>query len=608
MERERLKRSDEEEDTLARSTKKFKESHRFQETTENGIGNKMGSYKDKLVGAIPGAFAQALGFDCSIQEDVESDEEEEAVQDGNIRIGFSKEEKVRMRAPWQKALIIKTFGRRMAFSFLVERVRKMWNPCGGMDCIDLGYDYFLVRFELAEDVDSILTGGPWFIGQHFLAIRQWEPGFKASTATLSSVAVWCVLYEGINALCFSCGRIGHKLESCPFTIREQHKEQNVERNDGQDEVYNNQGGDRPKEGDAMQENYGEWMVVSRRKTLNKAKSIQRSPVLSQASDNSMTQDSNVSMDVSKVAVQSRRDSKRKSPHTQPVASQVESFRKATSNLSHPNFGKGAKGKGVHTKVSQKVTDLIGLQPAGVGPSKKDGPFVFGSDALHGPFRFSSTVSPLTNPKDKLTSTETENNIAVLSSSCDGRKGEVGNLLQGEDYSGEQRDYSLDKTRPNRDLGLVRTRLDIGVEEHFSADGKKQTAGVSAIEGRGMDHNPESMVEVPDGLSSKPRTTGDKLKNISNRIRRAELGKISVRSGGGVDEGRDLRKNDVAEELGGMLVDGQFAQDKDDPVCGARDKGHDSCQGNPRGFGDNQACSDSPQGDLGVEGGDIGGVL
>ena len=77
-----------------------------------------------------------------------------------LELVFSKEEKVRMRAPWQKALIIKTFGKRMAFSFVVERVRKMWNPCGGMDCIDLGYDYYLVKFELVEDVDSILTGGP----------------------------------------------------------------------------------------------------------------------------------------------------------------------------------------------------------------------------------------------------------------------------------------------------------------------------------------------------------------------------------------------------------------------------------------------------------------
>ena len=164
MERERLKRSEEEEDTLACNTKKFKDSHRLHETNANGSGIKMGSYKDKLEGAIPGAFAQAFGFDSSMQEDLDSDNEEENDQDGNIRIGFTKEEKVRMTAPWQKALIIKTFRRRMAFSFLVERVQKMWNPCGGMDCIDLGYDYFLVKFELAGDVDSILICGPWFIG------------------------------------------------------------------------------------------------------------------------------------------------------------------------------------------------------------------------------------------------------------------------------------------------------------------------------------------------------------------------------------------------------------------------------------------------------------
>ena len=120
----------------------------------------MGSYKEKLVGAIPGAFAQAFGFDSLMQEDLKFDNEEANDQDGSIRIGFTKEEKARMRASWQKALIIKTFGRRTAFSFLIERVRKMWNPCGVMDCIDLGYDYFLVKFELPEDVDSILSGGP----------------------------------------------------------------------------------------------------------------------------------------------------------------------------------------------------------------------------------------------------------------------------------------------------------------------------------------------------------------------------------------------------------------------------------------------------------------
>lgn len=160
MIKDRLKRFDEEEDTLARSTKKFKESHHPTEANENGVGIKMGSYKDKLVGAIPGAFAQAFRFGSLMQEDLESDNVEEYVHDDSVRVCFSKEDKVRMRAPWQKALIIKTFGRRMGFSFLVDKVRKMWNPSGGMECIDLGFDYFLVKFELVEDVDSILKGGP----------------------------------------------------------------------------------------------------------------------------------------------------------------------------------------------------------------------------------------------------------------------------------------------------------------------------------------------------------------------------------------------------------------------------------------------------------------
>ena len=64
-----------------------------------------------------------------------------------------------------------------------------------MDCIDLGLDYFLVNFEQLVDMDNILKGGLRFIRQQFLAIRQWEPEFKASSTVFSSVAVWIRLSE-----------------------------------------------------------------------------------------------------------------------------------------------------------------------------------------------------------------------------------------------------------------------------------------------------------------------------------------------------------------------------------------------------------------------------
>ena len=257
--------------------------------TSSSTSAKGGSYRDKLIGVIQGAFEQAFGFSSFMQEDSDSDTEVEEFQGEDVRIIVSKEEKARIRAPWHQTLIVKTFGRTIGFHYLSSRISAMWKPNGSMECIDLGFDFYLVKFSLAKDVDRVLKEGPWFIGQHFLATRQWETDFKASTATLSSVAVWirlpelpieyydhdmplkigkvvgpvlrldsntamgarvrfarlCVQvnldkplikrvhtgknvlsiqYEGINSLCFSCGRVRHRKEACPFIIRENLKE------------------------------------------------------------------------------------------------------------------------------------------------------------------------------------------------------------------------------------------------------------------------------------------------------------------------------------------------------------------------------------------------
>ena len=40
-----------------------------------------------------------------------------------------------------------------------------------------------MRFGLVEDYNNVLNGGPWFIGEHFLSIRRWEPNFKPANAS-----------------------------------------------------------------------------------------------------------------------------------------------------------------------------------------------------------------------------------------------------------------------------------------------------------------------------------------------------------------------------------------------------------------------------------------
>ena len=119
--------SREEEAELARSNKKVKDIHHadfnngFREgspspdshNTEPSFG---GSFKDKLMGDIPGAFVKAFEFENLMDEDVESDceNEEEAVQNrvGRVNVRLSKETKRRIRGPWSRAILSNSLGGR----------------------------------------------------------------------------------------------------------------------------------------------------------------------------------------------------------------------------------------------------------------------------------------------------------------------------------------------------------------------------------------------------------------------------------------------------------------------------------------------------------------
>lgn len=76
-----------------------------------------------------------------------------------------------MRNQWTKALIVKVIGRTVGYHFLHSRLVGMWKPTGKLDCVALGADFFLIKLYLKEDYVKILSGGPWFVGGHFLSIR-----------------------------------------------------------------------------------------------------------------------------------------------------------------------------------------------------------------------------------------------------------------------------------------------------------------------------------------------------------------------------------------------------------------------------------------------------
>nr|POE58260.1 hypothetical protein CFP56_05207 [Quercus suber] len=238
----------------------------------------------------------AFSFNRIVEDDEESDSDLDELVEDMVDVHLSKETKARMRAPWAKALIVKVFGRTVGYKYLTFKINTLWKPSARMDCVDLGKDFFLIKFSDDADYDKVLKGGPWFIGEHFLATRPWVPYFKASEATFdaaigpvlridsytatgerASYARLCiqinlmkplittvrvgklrqkVLYEGISALCFYCGRLGHKQETCNFRVASPERT-------GKDALPTQSSGS--QEATQTESRFGEWMLVKKKK-------------------------------------------------------------------------------------------------------------------------------------------------------------------------------------------------------------------------------------------------------------------------------------------------------------------------------------------------------
>nr|POE50672.1 hypothetical protein CFP56_00127 [Quercus suber] len=127
------------------------------------------SFRDKLVGEIPGTYTQAFDLIDMVEEDeVVLDDDDEV---GSLRAGFaavklSQFTKQRIRAPWSKAFIVKVFGRPVCLNYIQMKLMALWKLAGRLECVDLEKDFYL------------------------------EPNFKAETANVSSVAIW-IRFNGL---------------------------------------------------------------------------------------------------------------------------------------------------------------------------------------------------------------------------------------------------------------------------------------------------------------------------------------------------------------------------------------------------------------------------
>ncbi|XP_025692388.1 uncharacterized protein At4g02000-like [Arachis hypogaea] len=81
-------------------------------------------------------------------------------------------------------------GRRISLPVLTRRLEAMWEKQESIEVINIGNEFFIVKFFSQEDLDYALTGGPWKIFDHYLTLRFWKPDFNPTEAIIDTVAAW----------------------------------------------------------------------------------------------------------------------------------------------------------------------------------------------------------------------------------------------------------------------------------------------------------------------------------------------------------------------------------------------------------------------------------
>ncbi|QHO24649.1 uncharacterized protein DS421_12g374060 [Arachis hypogaea] len=91
----------------------------------------------------------------SMEEEEESDDDEEIMieklPNGLYNLVIGESIKCEIRKEWWESLIVKLLERKISLIAMKRRLEILWGKRGSIEVIDLGCEFFLVRFFNSED-------------------------------------------------------------------------------------------------------------------------------------------------------------------------------------------------------------------------------------------------------------------------------------------------------------------------------------------------------------------------------------------------------------------------------------------------------------------------
>ncbi|CAN1167008.1 hypothetical protein LINPERHAP2_LOCUS26982 [Linum perenne] len=71
-----------------------------------------------------------------------------------------------------------------------RKLPQLWAKKGSIVVSDVGFGFYIVRFETVADYERALFGGPWMINDHYVVIQEWRPYFRPEDTILTTLRVW----------------------------------------------------------------------------------------------------------------------------------------------------------------------------------------------------------------------------------------------------------------------------------------------------------------------------------------------------------------------------------------------------------------------------------
>ncbi|KAI9126495.1 hypothetical protein K1719_002091 [Acacia pycnantha] len=159
------------------------------------------SYRNKLLEKEEEASAQELidqmkEWLCEENEISPAlSEEHKTLLDSLPKLSMSDERLMDLCRPWKDALILTVLGKSVNLVMMKDRIAWILRS-KSFELIDLPNNYFLFKTGNSDLRLRLLFDGPWVIQGHYLAVQ--------------------LEYEGLDLICFKCGKYGLSQEKCPL--------------------------------------------------------------------------------------------------------------------------------------------------------------------------------------------------------------------------------------------------------------------------------------------------------------------------------------------------------------------------------------------------------